>query len=270
MEGGSRPWTPAEDEMIRRAPSVARLLVAMPHRTLAAIKSRKQKLKITWTERVKPLPGERWEKVPGWRLMLSTYGRSAQSDTGVIKRASQPTGRNHGKQPQFSAQRDNGRWSTLPLDVALHLTFGNLINRTFNRDWSEEEDEILRRSSSSRAASKRTGRSLKGCERRAERLGIKLPRNPHEPEATPKDMWGEAKAAVPTTIPEHTRQDLISEIMIKRLEGDDRPWTVLLKEAKTRHNKIMGTWKERSLDAPIAGHDDLSMLDLITNEHERF
>lgn len=252
-------WTRAEDDVIRSSSSVAEVMKALPHRTRAAIKTRKKLLRIIWQKPIQPLPGERWEKVPGWMLMLSTYGRAARSDTGGPKRATAPNSANRGQQPMFSIQRDNGTWSSLPIDVAISLAFGTPLERdlTFKRHWTPEEDAILKAAESASAVSARTGRSLMAVQRRADRLGVRFAKREVP---TGRQLWSEASAAVPRTIPEDTRQDLISDLMIRRLEGDGRPWAVLLKEAKTRHNQMMGAFKERSAFDTVGG-TELRLID---------
>ena len=234
----------------------------LPHRALTAIKTRKKKIGVIWNKPITPLPGERWEKVPGWMLMLSTYGRAARSDTGMPKRASAPNNINRGQQPTFSIQRDDGTWSSLPIDVAISLAFGTNLERdlAFKRHWAPEEDAILKAAESASAASARTGRSLMGVQRRAARLGVRFANREEAPALSGRQLWNEASAAVPRTIPEDTRQDLISDLMIRRLEGDQRPWSAMLKEAKTRHNRMMGAFKERSAFDTIGG-TELRLID---------
>lgn len=268
-----KPWTPAEDDVIRSASSVSEVMAQLPHRTRAAIKTRKKLLRIIWSEPLTPLPGERWEKVPGWILALSTYGRSARSDTMTAKRASAPNGITRGQQPTFSVQRDDGTWSTIAIDVAISLAFDKPLVRdlAFKRRWTAEEDAILREAETADEVSRRTGRTLMAVQRRSDRLGVRFARSAAKQceKTSARTMWLEAMAAVPRSIPEHTRQDLISDLMIRRLEGDRRPWAAILKEAKTRHNAMTGAFKEKSAFTTI-GDSELTLLDTFADDVERF
>ena len=53
--------------------------------------------------------------------------------------------------------------------------------------------------------------------------------------------------------------------MIGRWSGVSRSPQLFFRLARTRYNQMMGTFRERSLDAPIAGTEGLTMLDKLAS-----
>jgi len=75
--------------------------------------------------------------------------------------------------------------------------------------------------------------------------------------------------AVPRALPKHMRDDIVANMLLAVLEGNILIDNVA-KEAKkflTAYNREYDTFKTKSLDAPIAGTDGMTMLDTLTYEH---
>lgn len=208
-----------------------------------------------------PYPGERWAEVPGWDAQVSNLGRASRTSTGTELSVHPPFGRK-APYPTFWATRDDGLARTMALHIALSMAFGG--KRPRNARWTPEEDAILKASPTRAEAAKRLGRTLKSIEHHSAAIGLrwrtKEPPPPEPKRESPAAMWKGAKAAVPATLPEHLRQDLVSDMLVMRLEGDDRPWSQLYKEAYTRHNRMTGAFKERSAFDTIGG-TELRLID---------
>ena len=87
---------------------------------------------------------------------------------------------------------------------------------------------------------------------------------------TSDSIWAEARRAVSYGLPHDVQDDLISDIVLMRLEGFPGSAAEAARIAMRSHSIMRGTFTERSLDAPIPGHDDLRLMDLIASDHEHF
>ena len=84
--------------------------------------------------------------------------------------------------------------------------------------------------------------------------------------------WAAADAAVPTRLPPHVRDDVISEMVVAQLAGE-----LAASECRRRapeyvkaYNRMFDSFKTVSLDAPMHGNDDLSLIDVLADDCERF
>lgn len=82
----------------------------------------------------------------------------------------------------------------------------------------------------------------------------------------PDEVYRHVMKAVPRALPKFMRDDIVSNMLLAILEGD-----ILIKnidkEVKkflTSYNREYDTFKTKSLDAPIAGTDGMTMLDTLT------
>jgi len=88
-------------------------------------------------------------------------------------------------------------------------------------------------------------------------------------EQNPELVFQSVALAIPRALPKHVRDDLAGmiylDILEKRASLDNLDG--LVAAAMTRLNRTMETFRTRSLDAPIAGTDGLTMLDVIEATH---
>lgn len=121
--------------------------------------------------------------------------------------------------------------------------------------YSVEEDQIVLRSRTAADALRRLeGRSLGGIFARATKLGKRFERSVWSPREEPSapfrpysnHLWTEANAAVPRGLPEHLRDDLISDIIVMFLEGFSGTPSEAFKAARAAHNRMTGAFVERS------------------------
>jgi hypothetical protein len=89
------------------------------------------------------------------------------------------------------------------------------------------------------------------------------PSHSHVPYLDP--LWQEAAKAVPSGLEPDVRDDLISDMVVMMIEGEATDMKAAFRLARTRYNQMMGTFRERSLDAPIAGTEGLTMLDKLAS-----
>lgn len=221
---------------------------------------------------VEPLPGEEWRDYRMYGVRVSSRGRVCRIATGRLLR---------------QAKNSSGRVSVTIMDPAKttilvdHLVADAFKLARFNlptaKVWTEEEDQAVRRARTlTDAATAVPGRSRDAVKLRAKALKKTFApeyERTHGPAygSVPfmDPLWAEASAAVPRSPDPTFRDDLISEIVLIRLEGEASTTAEALKIARRRLNKMMGTYTERSLDAPI-GDSDLSMIDLLADDCERF
>lgn len=263
---GLAPYTPAEDRVIRSAIGMEDARTKLPHRSRPSIASRKKMLGVSWTVTMVPLPGERWADVPGLDFRVSSMGRAARIATGRELKVMDGAQRK-GYLPFIQHYRD-GVLSSISLPRALVLAFG--LHAKDGMRWSAAEEATLRASKSAEEAADRIGRSASACSRRLRFLRLPQWSERAPPERTNGEaLWRMAKKVVPAHLPEHIRQDLVSDMLVARLEGDERPWAALYKEALKRHNALVGAFKEKSASATF-GDSDLTLLDTFADDVERF
>lgn len=77
-------------------------------------------------------------------------------------------------------------------------------------------------------------------------------------------IWREADAACPAGLDPNMRQDLISEMVLMVMEGRAADARSALKPAMARYNDVMGTYRERSLDAPVGEPDGKTIGDMLS------
>lgn len=84
--------------------------------------------------------------------------------------------------------------------------------------------------------------------------------------------WTLVQAAVPRTLPQDVRDDVVGELTVRLLSGIVGPVAEELAIAwKACRAKLTGhRWMESSLNSPIAGTDGLTRLDLLADDAVRF
>ena len=82
-------------------------------------------------------------------------------------------------------------------------------------------------------------------------------------------LYRRAAAVVPRGLAPDARDDLISDLMLMALEGRANDMAAAYRIAVRDRNRIMGTYRERSLDAPMGG-TDLRLIDTIDSQREHW
>lgn len=85
---------------------------------------------------------------------------------------------------------------------------------------------------------------------------------------TQNDIYAAINRAVPLRLPAHVRDDVLGEMVLAVLEGELDLDAVPAKarEYLRRYDRASERWKLVSLDAPIAGTDDLRLNDTLSTE----
>lgn len=214
---------------------------------------------------------EVWLDVPGMRARLSTHHRVMSAAGKILN----PVVRGNG-QRVFSLIRENGQATTATLD-ALRSRVGleRLIKQT--GEWTAQDDAVLYTSKNIREALARLpGRNLDTVKDRKKRLGIVYQGSSagrgtvRSERQIARDLYREALAVIPASTPPDVREDLAADIVLLLHEGFRGTVADAFKAARKARNYLTGAFKERSLDAPLPGFDDLTLLDTMTTEHERF
>ena len=218
------------------------------------------------------IEGEEWREVPGYDALASSLGRMwTLRDHKLLQRFRQPTGK---RDMVRLVRTDGGRSHEMLVDRVMSLTFGiPFLVRA--RSWTLEEDAALKAQGTLRdAVMALPRRSAKAIEIRAAKIGKRF-RRTFEPTGVIKGsvpyenpLWSAANAVVSRGLPEDVRDDLISSMVLMHLEGIETDMRVALKLAIRERNQIMGTYKERSYDAPIPGTDGLRLIDTFDNTVE--
>lgn len=75
------------------------------------------------------------------------------------------------------------------------------------------------------------------------------------------------RSSVPTGLPRHVREDIISSVVLSALEGEILSTPKALKDAirrfTTAYYRMYDTYKTKSLDAVVPGSDNLRLIDTI-------
>lgn len=183
-----------------------------------------------------PIEGEVWHDVPGYDAKASTHHRVMRASTGTILRATIVPGKT-GQLGTVNVWRLNGGKHSASVVTMIKMA-GLTPPEPMARPVKPKR--------------------VKPPVDRSPVLGGSVPYG--------NALWAEARAAVPRGTPSPLAEDLISEMVLMRLEGRTEAMAVLFKEARRENNRIMGTWKERSLDAIIGGPDGFTLMDRLDTE----
>lgn len=230
------------------------------------IKNYRYRFGLQMSPRVKAdLSDGEWVHLPKWDLYVRRDGTLANAQSLTILKPSKVRSR-------MGVTVDMGdRRTTVTVDRALRAAFGANaapMNLRGNR-WSPADEEKLRDCRTwADAIAAFPDRTEVQVRDKGKRMGL------HKPALSAKRPEGlniavltrEATAAVPRGIPHDERDDLISDLVMMRLEGRREPFATLLKEARRERNRVMGAWKERSLDAQIGDHEGFTMMDRLDSE----
>lgn len=221
---------------------------------------------------IEPLEGEEWRDRDDLGVRVSNLGRFASLKTGQLLRISRGPGHDY-----ITVCVKTPQQTTRACHLLVSETFG-LPVKLREGAWTPEEHAALLRSKTMveamRALPDRTECAIKT---RAKKYRLKLIRH-RAPVSEPvrgsipwlDPIWSEAQAVVPRWMPQHERDDLISDLVLMRLEGRAPDMRAALKVAQAERNLMTGRFKERSIDAVISGTDNLRLIDTFDSEVERF
>lgn len=220
-----------------------------------------------------PINDEEWRDLPELQISVSSIGRFRSSRTGALRRTPMVKG-----VAMINIKGSDGKRHFLSARKLVEETFGQASADAAygpvppqQKKWTEDEVAALKRSRSiSEACRMIPSRGYKGIQRKIIKLKLCI----SEPYSGPargsvpytNALWAEASAVVPRGLPHDERDDLISDLVLMRLKGRREPFGTLLKEARRERNRVMGAWRERSLDAKIGGADGFTLMDRLDSE----
>ena len=219
-----------------------------------------------------PLEGETWIDRPDLGVRVSDMGRFASMKTGYLLKISRSRYHDY-----ITVKVKTPEQTTISTEYLIADTFGHERPiKVFANQYSELEDAIIKKAASfADAVNKLPARSPGGIKARAKRIGKKFGRAQRDVETAKGSvpylhpLYTQASAVVPRGVPEDVRDDLISDLMLMALEGKAQDMRAAFKEVLRERNRMMGTYKERSLDACIGG-TDLRLIDTIAADREHF
>ncbi|MGQ3041431.1 MAG: hypothetical protein ACT6TH_14495 [Brevundimonas sp.] len=226
-------------------------------------------------EKAAPLDGEVWRDRPDLGLSVSNLGRVSSLKTGNLLQPTTPKGQGRGA--AYITTRVGVKKTNIRVFLLVADTFGTPRPDPASDGWSAEELETLRRCTSiAQAVAALPGRTFWAI--KSKRKRSKLPPlamgRPVAGERIAGSIpvldptWASANALVPRGMPDHVRQDVISELVLRRLENPAIDMRAEVKRVLTDYHRLMGTWRECSIDAPVPGTDRLRLIDTIDSSRE--
>lgn len=207
--------------------------------------------------------GEVWKPIPGRQGMVSNFGRVSGARGHILK-----TRPHHSGGQQVGLTRDDdGR-------KALHKVAA-LVAAAFKPEIPAKQIAYINGDQNDARAENLVPRKALVWLREAvataddRRAGNVIASGSEASRLRQYVVWREADAACPAGLDPDLRQDLISDMVVMMLNGRARDARTAFKLARTAHNRMMGTHRERSLDAPV-GTSDLLLIDTLSDAAERF
>lgn len=210
------------------------------------------------------LDGELWRPIPGRRGMISNFGRVSGARGQILR-----TRPHHSGGQQVGLIRDDdGRKATHKVVALVAAAFKPEIPAKqiayINGDHNDARAENL----VPRKALVRLRETVATADDRREGNVIAI--GSEASRLRRNVVWREANAACPAGLDPDLRQDLISDMVLMMLDGRARDARTAFKLARTAHNRMMGTHRERSLDAPAGNTSDRLLIDTLSDAAERF
>lgn len=205
------------------------------------------------------LPGEMWRPVEDWGYQVSNHGRVIGRSGDLLSTSISQ----HGTRRVYM-KRPDGRPTTA--NVARLVLGAFKPEMTFS--WSKVH--FLNGDRTDAAAANMVPiLATEGSEAPAR---VHRPAGNAAPEAVRGSvpyldgLWARANAAVPSWMDDHARDDIISSMVMMVMEGEAATMPEAFKRARADYNRMMGTFTERSLDAPMGGDGDFTLLDVLASE----
>ena len=237
-----RPLSPQDDaEIVRlhRAQVPIRRMGALVGRSRTFITDRIKALGLNAPPpaEVADLPGEAWADARRYGVRVSTLGR-------VVRTVGPQAGR-------LLVVRDRDGYASILLNKR-QTALAHVLQDAFGKGaWA-----FLPKRPKSLGSSRAGRASGKGGVRR-EFVAGSIPRT--------NETWAGAAAVVPRGLPYDLRADLISDMVLLRLEGDQRPFPELFKAARREHDRRTGRFKEKSAFDLVPGHAQTRLIDTFTD-----
>ena len=233
-----RPLSPEDDAQILRLHRDGvpiRRMVALTGRSRTFLTDRVKALGLNAPPPapVEDLPGEIWSEARRYGVRVSTLGR-------VVRTVGPQSGR-------LLVVRLRDGYKSVLLNKRQTDLRHLLLDAFGARDWG-----FLPR----RLQVANCGRSVKRGGtggQRAEAIAGSIPKK--------NEIWSAAAAVVPRGMAYDLRHDLISEIVLMRLEGDQRAFAELFKIARREHSRRTGRFVEKSAFDFVPGHERTRLID---------
>lgn len=228
-----RPLSPADDAEIVRLHGLkvpVRRMVALTGRSRTFLTGRVKALNLNAPPVVaEDLPGESWTEARRYGVRVSTLGR-------VVRTVGPQAGR-------LLVVRFRDGYASVLLNKR-QTALSHLLRDAFgSRAWA-----IL---------AARIGRASGEGQRPGEVVAGSVPRT--------NEIWAAAAAVVPRGLTYDLRADLISDMVVMRLEGDVRGFHELFKSARRDHDRRTGRFVERSAFDLLPGHNRTRLIDTFTD-----
>lgn len=223
---------------------------------------RQEKRQDGWLTKAGPIDerdGEEWREIPGTKQIVSNHGRVATAAGFLMSPARNTCGRLHISLMTTDGVRITRTVARLVLEAfrpeltsrkARYLNgdqtdnrLDNLVAKTLPTTGAETEVVVVRRGNLSNSQ----GGPVMGSVPRSEPL------------------WAQANKIVPRYFDPHVREDLISDIVMMVMEGRAATVAEAFGPARTEHNRLMGTYDEQSLNAPM-GEGKATRIDRLTTD----
>lgn len=201
---------------------------------------------------------EEWRDIPGYRAMVSSEGRVATSEGYLMAPATNNQGRHH-----VGLASDDGKRETRAV--------ARLVLEAFKPELKSRKARYLNGDQTDNRVANLVPKTA--VETQAEVVSVRRRGNLADAQATGSrpdnvPLWVQADAIVSRAYEPHVRADLISDMVVIMMEGRAQTMADAFKLARKEHNVLTGAFREKSLDAPLAGTEDLSLLDMITSDGE--
>lgn len=228
------------------------------------------------------LPGETWRDRPDLGVRVSDQCRFASMKTGLLLRLS--TGR--GVWPYVTLKTGTPDQTTIRADWVVADTFG--LERevsAFHLRWTDTDQATLATCTTfPEAYAALPHRTPEAIRQRARVSGVRLrkARKPSAPKVPRPDrlddwapirgsvplldpLWRAADAVVPHGLPQHLREDLVSDMVVLQLEGFTGTLQEAFKAVRRTHNRLTGAFMERSIFDTVPGTDGLRLIDTMAD-----
>lgn len=237
-----RPLSPEDDaEILRlhrdRVP--IRQMVALTGRSRTFLTDRVKVLGLNTPPPgpVEDLPGEVWSEARRYGVRVSTLGR-------VVRTVGPQSGR-------LLVVRLRDGYKSVLLNKRQTDLRHLLLDAFGDRDW----DFLPRRLQVVNCG--RSGKKGGAGGWRTEAIAGSIPKT--------NEVWSAAAAVVPSGLAYDLRYDLISDMVLMRLEGDQRGFPELFKTARREHSQRTGRFVEKSAFDFVSGHERTQLIDTFTD-----
>lgn len=205
---------------------------------------------------------EPWRDRPELGIRVHRSGQIHSLKTGRVLSAT------HFRGHDYVTIKVDGRRRTRRVHVIIAETFSPRLPASSRPEWTAQEESTLRRARTfAEAYAALPFRSVCAIRNKARKLRLHLIKSAPSRSApvTGGRPWRDAlyvetAAACPSGLPYHLREDLISDVVLMRLEGFQGSMADAFRLARKAHNRMTGAYRERSAFDVIRA-TDLRLID---------